>query len=329
MRNKAGRRFYAIIVVLVIALVVAGVASLMMGRFPVSVETLVATLFGGVTGREAGAIVLNVRLPRVALSCLVGGALSVAGACFQSVFRNPMASPNVLGASQGAAAGAALAILCSWPREGIIAAAFVGALAAVGLVLVAGAGIRGDRVLRLILAGILVGSLFGAAVSFLKLVADPDNQLPEITYWMMGSFAKTRLGDVLFVLPALAIGAAPIWALRWRINLLTLSEDEARAIGVNSARVRVVVVAAATLLTAASVSVSGLIGWVGLVVPHIARRLVGSDCRRLVPTAAITGALFLLVVDDVSRTHLSTEIPIGILTAVIGAPVFLWFIRKK
>ncbi|MDR2501799.1 MAG: iron ABC transporter permease, partial [Oscillospiraceae bacterium] len=188
---------------------------------------------------------------------------------------------------------------------------------------------RGNRLLRIILAGIMISSLCNAATSFIKLVADPNNILPEITYWMMGSLAKNGPKEVALAAIPMILGIIPLLLLRWRINLLTLSDTEARTMGVNAGRVRVAVIVCATLVTAAAVCVSGLIGWVGLVVPHLARRLVGNNYRHLLPVSIVLGAIFLLLVDTVSRNLLAVEIPIGILTAIIGAPFFLWMITRK
>ena len=275
------------------------------------------------------AAVLNIRLPRILLAILVGCALSAAGTAYQSVFQNPMASPDILGASSGACFGAALAILLGFPGQGVTALAFGFSLLTVGLVYAVGRRARGSRVLNILLAGIMVSSLFSAGTSYIKLVADPNSKLPEITYWLMGSLSGTRMGEVKFLLPALLLGLVPLLGLRWRINLLTLGEEEAASMGVDAGRLRLVVIFCATILTAASVSVSGMIGWVGLVIPQLSRRLVGSDCRCLLPASMLMGGAFLLLVDNVSRNLLATDIPIGILTAFIGAPFFLRLMTRK
>lgn len=274
-------------------------------------------------------VVINIRLPRILLACLVGCCLSGAGAAYQSVFQNPMAAPDILGASSGAAFGAALAILCGLSTRLIMLAAFVSGLVTVLVVYLVGQRAPGKRVVNLILAGIMVSSLFSAGTSFIKLVADPTNQLPAITYWLMGSLSGARMDDVSFAILSMAIGLVPLLLLRWRLNILTLGDDEARTMGVHANRLRLIVVLCSTLMTAASVSVSGMIGWVGLVIPHLSRKLVGSDHRYLVPATMLLGASFLLVVDNISRNLLATEIPIGILTAFIGAPFFLYLILRK
>ena len=271
----------------------------------------------------------NIRLPRILLSCMVGCCLSAAGAAFQGVFQNPMASPDILGATNGAAFGAALAILLGAGSILITGAAFISSIVCVLLAFLVSRVASGKQVLTLVLAGIMVGSLFSAGTSFVKLVADPSNQLPEITYWLMGSLSGATWKEVGMAVVPMLIGLIPLTLLRWRVNILTLGDDEARTMGVNAPRVRRIVIIAATLITAAAVSVSGMIGWVGLVIPHLSRKLVGNDYRHLLPASMLFGAAFLLAVDDVSRTLLATEIPIGILTAFIGAPFFIWLITRK
>ena len=273
--------------------------------------------------------VISIRLPRILMACMVGCSLAAAGATFQGVFRNPMASPDILGASSGAAFGAALAILLGVSARFIMVFAFVGSILTVALVFLIAQRAPGLRAVNLILAGIMVGSLFSAGTSYLKLVADPSNQLPAITYWLMGSLSGVRLSSVLPAAIPMAIGLVPLLLLRWRLNLLGLGESEAHALGVDTDLLRAVLILCATLITAASISVSGVIGWVGLVIPHLCRKLIGGDNRGLLPCSMLVGASFLLLVDDVSRNLLATEIPIGILTAVIGAPFFIYLLLRK
>lgn len=275
------------------------------------------------------AAVIQIRLPRIALACMVGCCLSLAGAAYQSVFQNPMAAPDILGASSGACFGAALAILLGCTRGGITGMAFAFSLLTVLLVYLIGARTRGNRSVSILLAGVMVSSLFSAGTSFIKLVADPSNDLPAITYWLMGSLSGARLGEVGFALLPMALGALPLLLLRWRINILTLGDEEAATLGVNTGALRLIVVLCATFLTAASVAVSGMIGWVGLVIPHLSRKLVGNDCRVLLPASMLMGACFMLLVDNISRNLLATEIPIGILTAFIGAPFFIFLMTRR
>ena len=311
------------------------VLSFCLGRYGVDAGTTCRILLSRLlpleqtwTGNEYTAV-LNIRLPRIVLACLVGCCLSSAGAAYQGVFQNPMASPDVLGASSGASFGAALAILAGLGNQGTTLSAFFWSLATVVLVYLVGQRAPGDRVLNLVLAGMVISSLFTAATSYLKLVADPTNQLPEITYWLMGSLTGANMRDIGMVLPIMLIGCATLFALRWRINILTMGDDEAATMGVNARRTRIVVIIAATLVTAASVCVTGMIGWVGLVIPHLCRMLVGADYRRLIPASMLMGASFLLIVDDVARLATTAEIPIGILTAFTGAPFFLYLMLRK
>lgn len=316
------------------ALLALFLLSFVVGRYGVPLGQVVRILLSGVlplgqTWTDNMAIaVLNVRLPRILLACLVGCGLSAAGTGYQTVFQNPMAAPDILGASSGACFGAALAIMTGQSAVMITVFAFLASLLSVALVYLVGNHTRGNRVVNLLLAGIMVGSLFSACTSYIKLVADPTNQLPQITYWLMGSLSGTRMGTVRFAAVCMAVGLVPLLLLRWRMNLLTLSPDEARAMGVHTDRLRLAVILSSTVLTAAAVSVSGMIGWVGLVIPHLSRRIVGSDCRRLMPMSCLFGAAFLLLVDDMARCLTATEIPIGILTAFVGAPFFIYLMVR-
>ncbi|AEF82542.1 FecCD family ABC transporter permease [Leadbettera azotonutricia] len=320
----------SLILLLAILLAIAVILSLSMGRYPIPVKSLLLRIFGGrFESAQMEAIFFTVRLPRIILACLVGCSLAAAGASFQGVFQNPLAAPDILGASSGAATGAAAAILLRLPRPLITLSAFCSSLVCIALVMFIGNNAKGKKVVGLILAGMMVSSLCSAGISFMKLIADPNNVLPEITYWLMGSLAKTRMTDVNFVLVPILIGLIPLLIFRWRINLLTLSEEEAQSMGVHVKRTRTCVILGATLITAASVSVSGIIGWAGLVIPHLTRRMTGNDYRILMPASMLLGALFLLLIDDFSRNFFATEIPLGILTALIGAPFFLWLLTRK
>ncbi len=274
-------------------------------------------------------VLFNIRLPRILLSCLVGCCLSAAGASYQGIFQNPMAAPDILGASSGAAFGAALAILNYASQSMITVSAFFFSLLTVALVYIVSKKAKGSKILGLILSGIMVSSLFTAGTSYIKLVADPTDRLPLITYWLIGSLAGVTKKNVLFALVPMIAGLVPLLLLRWRINVLTFGDDEARTIGINPVKIRLIVVVCATLVTAASVSVSGMIGWVGLVIPHLTRRLVGNNYRHLMPASMLFGAIFLLLIDNVSHNLLATEIPIGILTAFIGAPFFIYLITRE
>lgn len=317
-----------------IALVAGILLSFALGRYPISPRETLGILLSRVfpiepfwTERMA-TVLFNVRLPRILLACLVGCCLSSAGAAYQGIFQNPMAAPDILGASSGAAFGAALAILANASTRMISLSAFFFSLLTVALVWLISQRTRGKKVLGLVLAGIMVSSLFSAGTSFIKLVADPSNQLPAITYWLMGSLSGAKMSDISFAIVPMLIGLIPLMLLRWRVNILSLGDDEARTMGVNVGRLRFVVIVSATLVTSSAVAVSGTIGWVGLVIPHLSRKLVGSNFRHLMPATMLFGALFLLLVDNISRNLFAVETPIGILTAFIGAPFFLYLIVK-
>lgn len=324
-----------IMIVLLGLLGVIFMVSLLLGRFPVTPKEFFGIIFSDVFNIEpfwdprAETVLYNIRLPRIFLAVLVGCCLATAGAAYQGVFQNPMASPDILGASNGAAFGAALAILLGASSAGIQVSAFLFSLLTVAIVFLVSEKAHGKGVVTLILAGIMVSSLFSAGTSYIKLVADPTNKLPQITYWLMGSLAGTNATSVRFVLIPMTLGMVPLVLIRWRLNVLTLGDAEARSLGVDAGKLRIVTVICSTLITAASVSVSGMIGWVGLVIPHLVRKLVGNDYKYLLPGSMLAGASFLLLVDDVSRNLLTVEIPIGILTAFIGAPFFLWLIVRR
>lgn len=306
--------------------------SLLVGRYALSPGQLVHMLWARISGGAADwpisddKVVFAVRLPRVAAAALVGAALAVSGAAYQGMFRNPMVSPDILGASTGAGFGAAVAILLGAGYFGISAAAFCCGLLAVAAAWLVSRLSKANQAVALILAGMMISSLFSAGTSFVKLVADTQQQLPAITYWLMGSLSSIKDKDVVFLAIPVALGMIPLFFLRWRMNLLTVGEEEAQSMGVNTRRLRGAVIVCATLLTSASVAVSGMIGWVGLVIPHFCRMLFGYDYRRLIPAGALFGAAFLLAVDDIARLVTTGELPLGILTAFVGAPLFLYLI---
>jgi iron complex transport system permease protein len=325
----------AIVMGLGIILILTIIVSFFLGRFPISPGELFQILFSQIFPIEQTwtvqmeKILFNVRLPRILLACLIGCSLAAAGAAYQGIFQNPMAAPDILGATSGAAFGAALAILNDGNNLAITLSAFAFSLLTVTVVYLISKKAKGKKVLGLVLCGIMVSSLFTAGTSYLKLVADPNDQLQAITYWLMGSLSGATQKTVLMAFIPMAIGLIPLFLLRWRINVLTLGDEEARTMGINPARLRFIIIMCASLVTAASVSVSGMIGWVGLVIPHLARMLVGNNYKHLMPATMLFGAVFMLLVDNISRNLLQTEIPIGILTAFIGAPFFVYLITRK
>ena len=332
MSTAAGSRRHALAAVLLMSgLVVVVLAALVFGAYPLAITDAIAALLAGpAAGGEAGTVIWNLRLPRIAAGLLVGMALSVAGAAYQGMFRNPLVSPDILGVSAGAGLGAAIAILLGLPLTAVQACAFGGGLLAVGCVYAVAARVRHhDPVLVLVLAGVAVGTLFAAGISLVKVLADPSVQLPSITFWLLGGLSAVTPGDLAVAAPLMLCGLAPAWLLRWRVNLLTLADDEAQAMGINVARLRLVLVASATLVTAAAVSIAGIVGWIGLVIPHSARLLVGPEFSRLLPATGLLGAGFLVAADTLARSIAPVELPLGILTAIVGAPVFLWLLARS
>ena len=311
-------------------LVLIFVFSACIGQYSVSLDELLSVIVGnaGSVSGSIGTLLVEVRLPRVILCAFIGAALSIAGVAYQGLFQNPMCSQDVLGASSGASFGAAFAILIGLTGAGVSAFAFAFGIMAVAIATGVSQISRTNRILALILSGMVVSSLFSSGVSAIKLVADTDQVLPAITYWLMGSLTSVRSSDVLPTTALLVCASLPIWLLRWRINLLATGEDEARSLGVNTHTTRLIVISCATFLTATCVSVSGLIGWVGLVIPHFVRMFIGNDYRKVIPASMLMGASFLLVVDDLARMLATSEIPIGFLTSFVGAPVFLILIKR-
>ena len=318
------------------AILIAGLLlALTVGRYPVSISELFDIVAAKLSGRApdvpaaAVNVIWQIRGPRVLAAALVGASLAIAGTAFQGLFRNPLVSPELLGASSGAALGAVIGIYLALGVFAIQAFAFVGGLIAVSAVYLIGSAIRArDPILVLVLTGVVIGALLGAGVGLVKYIADPYNQLPAMTFWLLGSLAAINVADLVPLFGPVALGTLVLFALRWRMNVMSLPDEEARALGVSTGPLRIAIVAAATLVTSASVAAAGVIGWVGLVVPHIARTLVGPDFARLVPAAALLGGGFLLLIDTLARNMTAIEIPLGVLTALIGTPFFVWLLAS-
>jgi iron complex transport system permease protein len=329
------RRSLFAAVVAIILLIAAVAIAFAIGRFPIAPGDLMALVWAKLTGGThslpptAETVLFQIRGPRVLAALTVGAALAAAGAAYQNLFRNPLVSPDILGVSSGAALGAALGIFLSldlWWIQGFAFAFGLGVVAAVYLI---GQAVKGhDPILVLILAGVVIGALLGSVLALLKYLADPYNQLPAITFWLLGSLAATDTADIATTLLPVLLGLVPLWLLRWRMNLMALGDEEAKALGVNVVRVRLAVIAAATLMTAAVVSISGIVGWIGLLVPHFARLLAGPNFARLLPVSVLLGAAFLLLVDTLARTIARIEVPLGVLTAFIGTPFFIWLLAS-
>jgi iron complex transport system permease protein len=306
------------------------------GRYTIPVPDLLRIFVGKLLGGRVTwppaleTVLFAVRLPRIGAALMIGGALALAGGTYQGLFKNPMVSPDILGASAGAGFGAALAILCSFDMAGIQMTAFLGGLGAVLLTMLIAKTIgRGNNsLLVLVLAGMVVSTLFSSFISMTKYVADPDNKLPAITFWLMGGLSSVNAKDNFVVLVPLLLGAVPLFLMRWRLNALSFGDEEAQALGINTERIRFIVVICSTLLTAASISIGGMIGWIGLVIPHFSRMMVGPNYQILLPVSVLVGSTFLLIVDDLARCVFAMEIPLGILTSIIGAPFFIFLLMK-
>ena len=308
-------------------------ASFLIGGYPIDqvdvIKTILCPIFPQLeVSQTITTIVFEIRLPRIIGAFVVGAALAMAGSAFQEIFKNPLVSSDLLGVSNGAGFGAALAILLSGLNVVTQIFAFIFGLISVSITYLISKSYKNGGILVLVLSGVAISAFFGALVSAVKFIADPDDKLPEIVYWLMGSLASITVDKLIMISVPIIIGVVVLMLLRWHINLLSMGDEEAQALGLNPSRTRLVVIAACTLLTSAAVSISGIIGWLGLVIPHMTRMIVGPDNKILIPASLSLGASFLLLIDNISRAVISIEIPIGILTAVIGVPIFLYLLRK-
>lgn len=326
-KNTSYKLRFILLIVLFIAVFFL---SFMLGRYKIFPDELVKILLGLETeNASAVTVFFNIRLPRVLAALIIGASLSVSGASYQGMFRNPLVSPDILGASSGAGFGASLAIILSLSYFSISIFAFLFGLLSVILAYILSKIGRGNSTLSMVLSGIMIGSLFTSLTSFIKLIADTNSVLPQITYWLMGSLSSVKKADIIFLLPITVICMLPILLLRWRINLLTTGDFDARSMGVNVKLTKFIIIICATLLTASCVAVSGMIGFVGLVIPHFARRIFGYDYRRVLPASILLGSTFLMLTDDIARTLTTSEIPLGILTSFVGVPVFIYLIKAR
>jgi iron complex transport system permease protein len=310
---------------LALLLVLTMLVSLSMGAYPVPLNKIVRILvwpFGPAATPAQIAAIRVIRLPRILLAALAGGGLGISGAGLQGIMRNPLIGPDTIGISSGAVCGGLFAILFDWPSWGLLTAAFTGGFVALIAAFSLARLSRGGGVLPTVLAGVVVTAFFTAIHGLIQYTADPENKLPTMIYWLVGSFSGATLEKVVVLAPAVLLGGAVLFLLRWRVNLLSLGDTDAATLGVKVGGLRWTILAAVALIVAAQVAVSGIVGWVGLIVPHFARMLIGPDHRRLLPASALVGAIFLLMMDDVTRVLTSQELPIGILTAVVGTPAF-------
>ena len=321
------------IVLLVFLPIILFFASFLMGRYPVSpvdvVKTILSPIFPPLTvSSTINTIVWQIRLPRILAALLVGASLSMAGTAFQGIFKNPLVSSDLLGVSNGAGFGAALAILFSGSGIIIQIFAFIFGIISVSITYLISKAYRAGGILILILSGVAISAFFNSLISAIKFVADPEDKLPEIVYWLMGSLASVTMDEIIMIIIPLFIGFIILYLLRWQMNILAMGDEEAQSLGLNPSRVRLIIIAACTLLTSAAVSISGIIGWIGMIIPHMARMVVGPDNKILIPASLSLGASFLLLIDNISRVVISIEIPIGILTSIIGVPLFLYLLRR-
>ncbi|KZC15607.1 Fe3+-siderophore ABC transporter permease [Rhodanobacter sp. FW510-R12] len=308
--------------------------SMGLGRYRLPIQTVIDVLWSALANKASGYspaienVVLAVRLPRVLAAMLVGASLAGAGAAYQTLFRNPLASPAILGVSSGAGFGAALAMLLGGGALAVQGFSFAGGICAVGTAIFIAGHLGKDSALVLVLAGLVVSALFQALTSATKYLADPLDTLPTIVFWLLGSLGRVTASDLYFAAPFSALGIVALFLLRWPTQVLEAGDDEARTLGVPVRWLRVMLIVAATLMTAAAVSISGIVGWIGLLVPHLGRLMIGPAYARLLPASILLGAGFLLLVDDLCRSAFATELPLGIVTAILGAPVFVIILAR-
>ena len=333
--ERASRRAVPAIVVLFVVLVAATLVSFALGRYDMDVFDVVGVALSHLGFSTAPedvhvTVVTQVRFPRVTAALVIGAALAAAGASYQGLFKNPMVSPDLLGASAGAGFGASFALLMGANMFVVQASAFVCGIVAVFLTyFVSTAVSKGESMtLCLVLTGMVVAALFQAFITMTKYVADPDDKLPSITYWLMGGLSSVGIDDLPLLIVPVAVGIVPMLLFRYQLNALSFGDEEARALGVNTRFVRGLFIVCATLATAASVAAAGMVGWVGLVIPHLARMIVGPDHKALIPASILLGALYLLVIDDLCRCLFAIEMPLSVLTAIIGAPFFIYLLMR-
>lgn len=328
-------RFRATVVIALALLVLAFLIALSVGRYHIDFGTTISALLntwfgiGQPQDNMTNAVIFTLRLPRSVAAILIGGALALSGACYQSIFKNPLVSPDLLGVSSGACVGAALAILMSLGSFYIQLFAFIAGIATVLATTSIPKLLHNESTMLLVLSGVIMSSLMSAIMSIIKVLADTDTQLAEITYWTMGSLSAIELADIASVLPTILIPAVVILVMRFRLNVMALGDREAKTLGINLQRTRMVFIICATLLTASCVCLAGSIGWVGLVIPHVARLIVGADNKRMLPVAMLFGSVFMLVIDTLCRTLSSSDLRISILTGIIGAPFFFFILVKQ
>lgn len=312
-----------------IATLFLALIALCLGKYTIALQDVIKVLtLQEVDLVNAETVIFNIRIPRILVSLIVGSGLATAGASFQALFSNPLATPDTLGCANGASFGAALGILLGLNALGIQISALIFGILAVVLVFVFTRYRHANQIMMIILGGMVVSSLFSALVSLIKYVADPNDVLPVITFWLMGSFSNSTVRSLYTGVPMIILGMMILYLMRYRMNALSLKEEEAASLGINVRQNRMIVIIASSLITASVVSMCGVVGWVGLLIPHISRMLFGNNHTKVIPGCIVFGALFMLVIDTIARCMYQAEIPVSILTAIIGAPVFLLLLRK-
>jgi iron complex transport system permease protein len=332
-KSNPGKLGLSWIIIMIILPLAVGFLSLGIGRISIEPSYVFSSIVGHITGisgdnSQYEAVLWNIRLPRILLAILVGAGLSTAGCAFQSLFANPLATPDTLGVASGSSFGAALGLLLSFNLIGVQVTALAFGCLAVALTWLSGSG-KGRGLSSVVLAGIMIGSLFNALVSLVKFTADTETQLPAITYWLMGSLESAGYSSLILGAPPIIAGILVLWLIRWRLNILPLSDDEAKSTGTNIRALRITTVICATVITASCVSMCGQVGWVGLLIPHMCRMKFGNNHLSLLPASVSAGAVFMVIVDTVARSATASEIPISVLTAIIGAPFFIFLMRKS
>ena len=334
-RNLSKKAYGTLLTGLILLLAGTALFSLCVGRYRIGASEVVRILLSRFMPVEKAwedmqeSVVFTLRLPRIAGAALVGGALSLSGAAYQGVFKNPLVSPDLLGVSSGACVGASLAILMHAGSAGIQASAFVWGMITVGLTVLIPRLLKNNSITMLVLSGVIVSGVMNSLMGVIKYLADPETELPEITYWQMGSLAKVIPEDLYAVAVPILAASAVIIAIRWQINILSLGDAEARTLGIRIGMVRGIIILCATLLTASAVCLCGTIGWVGLVIPHLGRILAGPDNVKSIPVSFVLGAVFMLAIDTLARALTSMELPLSILTGLIGAPFYLYILTKQ
>ena len=336
-KKKNKKAYYAVTVdiVLILLLAVLIVLAVCVGKYPITPMESIRVLLGEFFGAKAEYsemtrnVVMGLRIPRILASTLCGMALAVSGATYQGIFKNPLVSPDFLGVTSGACIGAAISILMALSGFALQLFAFAFGILAVALTVLIPTVMKSNSNIMLVLSGIIVGGAMSSVLGFIKYVADPETELAAITYWTMGSFSYVTLDKIYSVLPAMIIPAVILMLISWWIDVMSLGEDEAKTLGANVVLIRNISIACATLLTASSVCISGSIGWVGLVIPHFSRMIVGPDNTKLIPTSALIGGIFLLLVDTLTRTIGIAEMPVSILTGLIGAPFYAVLLYRQ